>query len=79
MFQTIYESNYVSFIPWDHGKIGIKLGTKHVLYRIRVSILTGLKVYSLTCKYVFYRPGINTKGYPMELYFEGLEMKQTNK
>ena len=50
------ESNYVSFIPWDHGKIGIKLGTKHVLYRIRVSILTGLKVYSLTCKYVFYRP-----------------------
>ena len=33
-----------------------------------------LKVSSLTCTYVFYRPEHNGKGDPMELNFEGLDM-----
>ena len=24
--------NYVSFSSWDQGQIGVKLGTKHVIY-----------------------------------------------
>ena len=32
-----------------------------VLHRKGISILTGLKVSSLTCEYVFYRPGLNAK------------------
>ena len=41
-------------------------------------MLTDLKVPSLACKYVFYRPEHNTKGGgdPMELNFEGLEMQK---
>ena len=39
-------------------------------------MLTGLKVSSLTCKCVFYRPEINAKGGPHGL--EGLEIKHTN-
>ena len=46
-----------------------------VLHRIRISMLAGFKVSSLTC--VFYRPELNTKGDLMELNFEGLEMKHT--
>ena len=30
--QYLYCSNYVSFSPWDWDQIGIKLGTKHVVY-----------------------------------------------
>ena len=33
-------------------------------------MLTGLKVSSLACKSVFYRPEHNVKGRPMELNFE---------
>ena len=41
-------------------------------------MLTALTMSSLTCKCVFYRPELNAKeGGPMELNFEGLEMKQT--
>ena len=29
--QNLNSSNYVSFILWDRGQIGIKLGTKHVI------------------------------------------------
>ena len=44
-----------------------------------MSMLTVLKMSSLTCKCGFYRPGLNAKGWgPMELNFECLEMKQTN-
>ena len=40
---------------------------------------TGLKVSSLACKCVFYRPEHNAKGeYPMELNFESLEMQKLN-
>ena len=42
-------------------------------------ILAALKMPSLTCKCVFYRLELNEKeGGPMELNFEGLEMKHTN-
>ena len=30
--QYLNYSNYVSFSPWDWDKIGINLGTKHVVY-----------------------------------------------
>ena len=39
-------------------------------------MLTGLKVSLLTCKCVSYRPEHNAKGDPMELNFEGLEIKK---
>ena len=42
-------------------------------------MLTGLNVFSLTCKRVFYRTELNTKGGPIELNFEGLEMNQTKR
>ena len=38
-------------------------------------MLTGLKVSSLTCKCVFYRTELNTKGDPIELNFKGFEVK----
>ena len=39
-----------------------------------MSMLTVLKMSSLTCKCGFYRPGLNAKGWgPMELNFECLE------
>ena len=64
-------------IPWDRDRIGIKFGTKYVIYqklsnfytksyqvlhRKRISMLTGLKVSSLACKFVFYRSKHNSKG-----------------
>ena len=39
-------------------------------------MLTGLKVSSLACKYLFYRPEHNAKGDPKELNFEGFEMQK---
>ena len=39
-------------------------------------MLTGLNVSSLTCKCVFYGPEHNTKGDPLKLNFEGLEMQK---
>ena len=37
-----------------------------------------LKVSSLACKCVFYRPELNAKGDPMELNFESLEKQKWN-
>ena len=40
-------------------------------------MLTGLKVSSLPCKYIFHRPEHHAKkGDPMELNLEGLEMQK---
>ena len=39
-------------------------------------MLTGLKVSSLACKCVFYRPDHDAKEGPMELNFEGLKMQK---
>ena len=41
-----------------------------------MSMLTGLKKSSLTCKCVFCRTELNAKGDPIELSFEGLKVKQ---
>ena len=40
-----------------------------VLHRKGISMLAGLKVSSLTCKYVFYRPELNTKAGPHGIDF----------
>ena len=39
-------------------------------------MLTGLKMSSLECRCVFYRPENNAKRGPMELNFEGLEIQK---
>ena len=39
-------------------------------------MLTGLKVSSLVCKCVFYRPEPNAKGGFPELNFDGLKMQK---
>ena len=44
----------------------------------KISMLTGLKVPSLACKYVFYRPENNAKGDSMELNIEGLGVLSVN-
>ena len=55
--------------------IRVKLGTKHVSKRLRVlhrqgiSMLTGLTVFSLTCKYVFDGPEFNAKSDPHGIEF----------
>ena len=41
-------------------------------------MLTNLKVSSMTCKCVFYRPELNERG-PMELDFESPQKKHTNR
>ena len=46
-----------------------------VLYRQGISMLTGLKVSSLICKYVFYRPELMQRWNPIELNFANLEIK----
>ena len=43
-----------------------------------MSMLTGLKASSLTCKCVFCRPKNNAIGVPNELNFEALEMQKWN-
>ena len=55
-----------------HG-IRVKLVTKHVIYlklaRKRISVLTGLKLSSMTCKCIFCRPELNAKGGPHGIEF----------
>ena len=46
-----------------------------ILCRKMISMLTGLKVSSLACKSVLYRPE-HAKGDPMKLNFKGLEMQK---
>ena len=41
-------------------------------------MLTNLKIPSLACKCVFYRPVHNASGNTMELTFEGFEMQKSN-
>ena len=61
------------------GEIGIKLGTKllfmlfikssEIVCKKEISMLIGLKVSSLACKRVFYRPKHNAKGGPHGIEF----------
>ena len=72
--------------PWNWEQIGTKLRTKYAIYqklanlhRKKISMLSDLKVSSLTCKCVFYRPEHNSKGGTIDLNFESLEIqKYTN-
>ena len=41
-------------------------------------MLTDLKVFSLRCKCVFYKPELNSKADLIELNFANLEMKHNN-
>ena len=51
-----------------------------VLNRKRMSMLTALKMSFLTGTCVFYRAEVNAKGgSPIELNFQGLELKHTNR
>ena len=58
---------------WEENLLYIK--SQQILSRKRMSMLTGLKVSSLACKCVLYRPERNAKENLMELDFEGLEMQ----
>ena len=69
------------------GQIGMKLGTKHVIYQKiaiffvkKVSILSGLKVSSLTWKCVYCRPKHAKEGSQGTEFrkFWNKEMKYTN-
>ena len=44
---------------WEQSMLHTK--SLQVLHRKGISMLAGLKVSSLTCKYVFYRPELNAK------------------
>ena len=44
---------------WEESMLYTK--SLQVLHRKRISLLTGLKVSSLTCEYVFYKPEHNAK------------------
>ena len=67
---TLYLEKHCS--PWDWDHVDIKLGTKHVMqqklanftYRKRISMLTALKVSSLTCTCVSYKPEHNANERP---------------
>ena len=74
--QYLSYSNCVLFSSWDQVQIVSNweqslLYTKslQVLYRKGVSMLTGLKVSSLTCKGLFYRPELNAKAGPHGIEF----------
>ena len=45
-------SNYASFSPWDRGKIGIKLGTKHIVYLKLASFTSNKDVH--VNRYVYF-------------------------
>ena len=61
---------------WEQNMLCTKSG--QTLCWKRMSMLTGLKASSLTCKCVFYRPKNNAIGVPNELNFEALEMQKWN-
>ena len=74
--QYLNYSNCVSFSSWDQVQIlsnweESRLYTKilQVLHRKGISMLTALKVSSLTCKCVFYRPELNAKAGPHVIEF----------
>ena len=47
-----------------------------MLCKKKISMLTGLKMLSLVCKCVFYRPEHNAKGRPMELNLKSPKYKK---
>ena len=58
----------VKLVPnWKESMLYTK--SLQVLHRKGISMLTGLKVSSLTCKCVFYRPELNAKAGPHGIEF----------
>ena len=77
MFHSAHGIGVKLVSNWEQSMLYTK--SQQVLNRKRMSMLTALKMSSLTCKCVFYRPELNAnEGGPIELNFEGLEMKHTN-
>ena len=71
MFHSAYGIATKLVSNWEQCKLYTK--SWQVLSRKRMSMLTPLKMSSLTCKCAFYRPKLNAKrGGPMQLNFEGL-------
>ena len=71
----IRDINHAS-VPWTWGQIGVKLGTKDMVYqkldilcKKEISMLTALKVSSLACKHVLCRPKQNAKRGPYGIEF----------
>ena len=72
MFHSAHQIRVKLVSNWKQSMLYTK--SYHFLHRRKISMLTGLKVSSLSCKCVFYRQSEN----PMELNFEILEMKHSN-
>ena len=77
MFHSAHGIRVKLVSNWKESMLYTK--SLQVLHRKGISMLTGLKVSSLTCKCVFYRPELNAKAGPHVIeFFSGLEMKHTN-
>ena len=72
MFHSAHEIRVKLVSNWKQSMLYTK--SYQFLHRRKISMLTGLKVSSLSRKCVFYRQSEN----PMELNFEILEMKHSN-
>ena len=78
-------SDCVSFSPWDREQIGIKLGTKHVVYLKLGSFTSNKVVYVNRLESVFFEhvnvcfteQNLMHRGDRIELNLEGLKVKQT--
>ena len=67
---------------WDRDQIGIKLGTKHVIYQKFINFgweKIGLKVLYSACKYAFYRLEHSLRGrVGMGFNLQSFEMREWN-
>ena len=67
---------YVSTSPWDWDQIGIKLGTKLVIYKARKIFVE--KVYVNRLEWVITDQNRMKRGDPIEMNFENFEMQKWN-
>ena len=59
VFHSAHRIRFKLVSNWEQSMLYTK--SLHVLHATGISMLTGLKVSSLTCKCVFYRPKLNAK------------------
>ena len=71
MFHSAHGIRFKLVSNWEQSMLYTK--SLQVLHRKGMSMLTDLKVPSLTCKCVFYRPELNVKAVTMEWNFTSLE------
>ena len=76
MLHSAHEIRVKLVWNWEQSMLYTK--SLQVLHWKGIHMFTDSKVFSLTCKCVFYRPELNAKGEPMELNFAILESKYTN-